>query len=263
MPAYQWDAADYAQASAAQQLWARELIAKLRLQGHEQVLDIGCGDGKVTAEIAAAVPRGGVVGVDSSPAMIALAQASYPTAARPNLAFQLAEAAALPFVEAFEVVFSNATLHWVQDHRPVLAGIRRSLRPGGLALLQMGGRGNAQGILAAVDQVCAEPAWRPYFADMPFPYAFYGPEVYHDWLAEAGLTARRVELIPKDMRHPDRAGLEGWVRTTWLPYTQRVPAGQRPVFVAAVVDAYLTHYPPDAEGAVHVHMTRLEVEASR
>jgi trans-aconitate 2-methyltransferase len=163
MPAYQWNAADYAQASTGQQQWARELIAKLHLQGYERVLDIGCGDGKVTAEIAAGLERGSVVGIDNSPAMIALAQASYPKAQAQwaNLTFQLAEAADLPFSAEFDVVFSNATLHWVLDHVPVLCGIQRCLRPGGMLLLQMGGRGNALGVIAAVEQVCADPAWRP------------------------------------------------------------------------------------------------------
>ena len=263
MPTYQWNAADYARASSEQQQWARELIAKLRLQGHERVLDIGCGDGKVTAEIAASLPQGAVVGVDNSPAMIALAQASYPRSQWASLAFQLADAAALPFAAEFDVVFSNATLHWVLDHVPVLRGIRRSLRPGGTVLLQMGGRGNAQGVIAAVEQVAGAPAWRSYFEGMRFPYGFYGPEEYRPWLAEAGLTARRVEIIPKDMRHAGRAGFEGWFRTTWLPYTQRVPEALRPAYEEQVVTTYLEKNPPDAAGTVHVQMSRLEVEASR
>ena len=263
MTAYEWDAADYAQASSVQQLWARELIAKLRLQGHERVLDIGSGDGKVTAEIAAKLPRGAVVGIDNSPGMIALAEASYPPATWVNLSFVLADAANLPFIAEFDVVFSNATLHWVLDHTPVLRGIRRSLRHGGTLLLQMGGRGNAAGVIAVLDEICSTPAWRPYFAGMPFPYGFYGPEQYHVWLGQASLTARRVELIPKDMRHAGRAGFEGWFRTTGsLAYTRRLPESLRPAFIEQVVAAYLKKNPPDADGTVHVQMMRLEVEAS-
>jgi SAM-dependent methyltransferase len=65
---YQWDAADYASHSGAQQQWARELTARLALSGREDILDIGCGDGKVTAELATLVPEGSVTGVDSSKA---------------------------------------------------------------------------------------------------------------------------------------------------------------------------------------------------
>ena len=65
-----WNAADYAANSAVQQTWARELIAQLNLRGSEHILDVGCGDGKVTAEIARAVPRGAAIGIDASPQMI-------------------------------------------------------------------------------------------------------------------------------------------------------------------------------------------------
>ena len=68
-----WDAHDYVAHSAAQQVWARELIAKLQLRGDEAVLDIGCGDGRATVLIAERLPDGSVLGVDKSPSMIALA----------------------------------------------------------------------------------------------------------------------------------------------------------------------------------------------
>ncbi len=75
-----------------QQTWARELIAKLKLRGDEHILDVGCGDGKVTAEIARAVPRGSVTGVDASPQMIAFAQKTFPAKKFPNLKFQVMDA---------------------------------------------------------------------------------------------------------------------------------------------------------------------------
>jgi trans-aconitate methyltransferase len=66
-PSFTWNAADYHQSSLAQQQWAKELIAQLGLSGNERVLDIGCGDGRVTAEIARNLPGGNVTGLDSSP----------------------------------------------------------------------------------------------------------------------------------------------------------------------------------------------------
>ena len=87
-----WNAADYAANSAAQQIWARELIAQLNLRSDEHVLDVGCGDGKVTAEIARAVPRGSVVGVDASPAMVQFAQKTFPRRWISNLEFHVMDA---------------------------------------------------------------------------------------------------------------------------------------------------------------------------
>jgi trans-aconitate 2-methyltransferase len=263
MPAYKWDAADYAKSSSEQQRWARELIAKLDLNGDERLLDIGCGDGKVTAEIASNLPRGSVVGVDNSENMIALAQSAYPTEAVPNLRFEKQDASSLPFVSEFDVVFSNAALHWVLDHAPVLRGIQRSLRCGGKALLQMGGSGSAADVIATLDELLASNQWRDCFTGFGFPYGFYGPDEYRQWLHEAKLHAVRAELIPKDMVHRDRPAFEDWLRTTWLPYTQRVPEARRAAFTTQLVDKYLEAHPPDANGAVHVKMVRLEVEAIR
>ena len=138
---YQWNAIDYAKSSSIQQQWARELISKLNLKGNEKLLDIGSGDGKVTAEIASYLSNGSVIGIDNSEAMITLAQSKYSTDAFPNLRFQQGDASRLTFENEFDVVFSNATLHWILDQRPVLQGIYKSLKHNGKILLQMGGRG--------------------------------------------------------------------------------------------------------------------------
>ena len=87
-----WNAADYAANSAVQQIWARELIAQLQLRGDEHILDVGCGDGKVTAEMARAVPTGSVTGIDASPEMIRFARKTFPPGKHPNLEFQIMDA---------------------------------------------------------------------------------------------------------------------------------------------------------------------------
>ena len=261
MPPYQWDAQDYEKNSAQQRLWAQELFRKLELSGNEAVLDVGCGDGKVAAEIAASVPAGRVVGIDSSGEMVALAQARFLAADYPNLRFQQEDASRLPFEGEFDVVFSNATLHWLRDHRPALQGMARSLKPGGKILLQMGGEGNAAGVVDAIEELVRQPEWSPYFTSFAFPYGFYGPQEYQGWLLEAGLQPTRLELIPKDMFHPGKAGLTGWLRTTWLPYTQRLPEEKRTTFLDALVDSYTAIHPADDLDNVHVSMVRLEVEA--
>ena len=148
-----WNAADYAANSVVQQTWARELIAKLKLRGHEHVLDVGCGDGKVTAEIARTLAGGSVTGVDASAEMITFARRTFPLKKNPNLNFQICDArkieslagrvvpcaphpaqrTARPVRAAgtFDLVFSNAALHWVDDHQAFLRGAAACLRPGG------------------------------------------------------------------------------------------------------------------------------------
>ncbi len=165
----------------------------------------------------------------------------------------------LAYRSAFEVVFSNAVLHWVPDHPAVLSGIQRALQPGGRALLQMGGRGNAAGMLAVLEELITRDPWPAYFQDFTFPYHFYGPDEYALWLADAGLSPLRLELINKDMIHKGPEGLAGWLRTTWHPFLAQIPATKRNQFLAQWVEDYVNYYPVDKKGMVHVAMVRLEV----
>ena len=263
MSSYTWNAEDYEKNSKAQQRWARELINKLSLTGSEKILDIGCGDGKVTAEIASSVPDGQVVGVDNSISMIELARERYPSKKYPNLSFEVMDARELSFHECFDVVFSNAALHWVKDHWPVVKGAYESLRTGGKILFQMGGKGNAGEILSILDEILSFPRWRPYFEGFEFPYGFLGIDEYEVLLKDAGFTINRVELVPKDMEHDGKSGLKGWIRTTWLPYTERVPDELREEFIEEIATKYLEEVPVTSDGKAHVAMMRIEIEAER
>lgn len=260
---YRWNPEDYARHSAGQEAWARELLAGLKLRQDDAVLDIGCGDGRITAAIADSVPTGRVIGVDLSPDMIGHALEHH---RRPNLSFRQADAQALPFVSEFTAVFSNAALHWIKDHRPVLAGIARALKPGGRCLMQMGGRGsrcNGSGVVAAFEAVAEDAEWRGHFADFKSSYGFHDAESYRRWLEEAGLHAEQVHTLDKDMVHADPKAFCGWLRTAWHPYTSRVPAELRERFIETAAGLYLAGHPPDASGRVHVAMVRLQVEARR
>jgi trans-aconitate methyltransferase len=260
---YRWDAEQYARNSAVQLHWARELIGKLGLTGDERVLDIGCGDGKVTAELARRVPRGEVVGVDSSPAMIEKARSTFPASSVPGLSFAVMDARTLSFENTFDVAFSNAALHWIKGHDDLLRLVARSLKPGGRLLFQMGGRGNGEEIFALAAEIIQRDSWRSFFQGFEFPWAFYGAEEYAQWLGEAGFSVRRAELIPRDMRQKGREGLLGWVRTTWMPYTERLPAQLRERFLEEAADRYLAAHPLSPQGEAVVRMVRLEVEAAK
>jgi len=258
-----WHPEDYAKNSSAQLGWAQEIISRLALGGSEAVLDVGCGDGKITAAIASSLPNGYVVGVDSSAEFIAYASLHYPSARFPSLHFQQMDARNLRCDRQFDVVFSNAALHWVDDHRAFLQGASRHLRNRGRLVVSCGGAGNASEVIATLEDLLASAKWRPYFDGFSFPYYFHAPSAYKPWLAEAGFVTTRCELIDKDMSHDSSAGLAGWIRTTWMPYTQRLPDPIREDFIAELVSRYLHDHPPDSSGHTHVRMVRLEVEATK
>jgi trans-aconitate methyltransferase len=191
--------------------------------------------------------------------MITLAQEFY--AEIKNMFFQQANATDFSYSEEFDVVFSNAVLHWVKDHVAVLENCYRGLRRGGKVLLQMGGKGNAQEFIDVVTDVTRKEKWKNYFKHFIFPFSFYTTQNYETWLKNAGFKSNRIELIHKDMQHTGAEGLAGWFRTSWMPYTGKLPENQREEFIHDVVETYLKTHPVDNAGKTHVTMVRLEVEA--
>ena len=258
-----WNPQDYAAHSAAQLVWARELIAKLGLRGNKQVLDVGCGDGKVTAELACSLPRGSAIGIDVSPQMIRFAKKTFRTGKNHNLAFHVMDARKIRFARQFDVVFSNAALHWVDDHQAVLKGAAAVLRSGGRLVVSCGGKGNAQDVFVALRGVIRFQRWRSFLRKLERPYFFHSPAEYERWLPRFGFEPQIVRLANKDVSFANRDGLVAWLRTTWLPYTQRVPAEQREAFIADVVERFVARHPADKEGRLTVRMVRLEIEAAK
>ncbi len=265
----QWNAQDYAKSSSAQAIWAQELITKLNLSGDEVVLDVGCGDGKVTAEMARSLPKGFVLGIDSSAEMVEFAIAEHIQPAIANLQFACMDARKIDkksfpgklFHFPFHIVFSNAVLHWVDDQPAFLRGANRVLGWGGKLVTSSGGKGCAVDVVRVFEALIQQSTWQPYFTNFQFPYFFYSADEYAAWLPESSFQPVRVDLVPKDMIHAGKEGLASWIRTTWMPYIHRVSESRREELIEEFLQEYLNHHPLDSHGNSHVKMVRLEVEA--
>src|SRR5215471_6249010 len=120
----EWSASAYNHISTLQQVMAEKEIRRLTLVGGERILDVGCGDGKVTAEIADLVPRGSVLGVDPSHNMIDFARGHFGTVRTANLRFEVADARRLTYRAEFDLVVSFNALHWVLEQEDALRCIR-------------------------------------------------------------------------------------------------------------------------------------------
>jgi len=256
-----WNPADYAANSAAQLAWARELITKLKLRGNERILDVGCGDGKITAELARALPSGSIIGLDGSMEMLRFAREHFPAKKFPNVEFVHMDARRIQSSEPFDLIFSNATLHWVDDHPAFLRGAAECLKPGGRLIISCGGKGNAQDVFVALRATLRLKRWRSFFRNLTAAYFFHRPEDYEKWLPRFGFQPTVVRLANKEVQFAGGAGLAAWIRTTWLPYTQRVPVAQREGFITDVVDRFAAKHPLDPAGKLTVRMVRLEIDA--
>ncbi|MCB0876432.1 MAG: methyltransferase domain-containing protein, partial [Solirubrobacterales bacterium] len=148
-----WDASTYDRVSTPQQAWAAAVIDRLGLQGDETVLDAGCGTGRVTALLLARLPRGRVIAVDGSAAMVAEARALLDSE---RVEVRLADLTELELSEPVDAVFSNAVFHWIRDHGRLFRVLAAALRPGGRLEAQCGGSGNVASFYAAVAAVVAD-----------------------------------------------------------------------------------------------------------
>jgi trans-aconitate 2-methyltransferase len=253
-----WDADDYHRHSSAQTDWGREVHGRLSLRGDEHVVDLGCGDGRLTSELATRLPRGSVTGIDSNADMIDFAERHHRAN---NVSFAKADVCRFSLGRRVDLFVSTACLHWVEAHDPVLRCCRAHLDRGGRLFFQMGGRGNCAELLRAAETTAREAGWSRYLEPFTVPWHFRGPEDYETLLPRFGFRPLRSELVAKTMVHDGPDGLRAWLRTTWMPVVSRVPEALQDELVDAIVARHLVARPPDAQGRTRAAMMRLELEA--
>ena len=225
----EWDAETYDAISDAQYDWGMEVLDRLELTGAESVLDAGCGSGKVTAELLKRIPRGRLLAVDGSAAMIAKARERLGE----GQCFLVADLSTLEIEEPVDLIFSTATLHWITDHEQLFAHLRAALRPGGRLVAQCGGEGNVSRHAEAIAAVVALPEFAPHFEGMEQMWNFAGPVETEARLTAAGFEGARCWLEPKPYTPPDP--LRFTMTVTLGPHLARLPEELRQPFAEAIL----------------------------
>jgi trans-aconitate 2-methyltransferase len=229
---HEFDGQKYEQASTHQREWGRKLIEELHLQGTESVLDLGCGDGTLTAQLAEHLPAGEVIGIDASKGMIAVAQPK----ARRNLRFLLMDINDLSLAEEFDVVFSNATLNWVKDHRRLYASISRLLRAGGKVRFNFAGEGNCSRFIKVIREAMSKREFAAHFASFEWPWYMPAVTDYSALVGSSGLRSARVWAENADRFFADEAAMVRWIdQPSLVPFLACVAPELRESFRALVV----------------------------
>lgn len=234
-----WRGADYAQHSSLQAAMADEVLSQLPLRGDEQLLDIGCGDGKLTARIARRLPRGAVLGVDASADMVAYAQQQFGTADWPNLRFEAADARRLDFNARFDRVVSFNALHWVPQQDQALRGICRALKPQGQAHLRLVTRCELTSLEEVAEAVRQEPAWAADFAGFTDPYLRLDASEYAALATGLGLKLLSSHSAIKRWDFGSEQAFFGFCNAGFGAWTHGLPAVRQQAFVEAVMRRYL------------------------
>ena len=182
-----WNATAYHRISNPHMTWGRPVLARLPLAGTERVLDVGSGTGRLTSELADRLPHGCVVAVDRSAPMLSVARESLRRQGG-RCAFVRADAAALPFREAVDAIFSTASFHWVLDHPALFRSLHAALKPGGRLVAQCGGGPNLDRLHARALALMQEDPFAPYYAGWRDPWLFADDVTTAARLREAGFT---------------------------------------------------------------------------
>lgn len=239
-----WSPTDYQHHAAFVPALGATILVRLAPQAGERILDLGCGDGVLTADLVSSGAE--VVAVDASAPMVAAAVAR-------GIAARVMDARALTFTAEFDAVFSNAVLHWIPEADAVLAGVARALTPGGRFVAEFGGHTNVAAIVVALRAVFASHG-----LTFQSPWYYPSPDDYRARLDAAGFIVDDIRLVPRPTPLP--TGMLGWLRTFGVSIFAAVPK----TLVARVEQDVVDLLRPtlcDATGQWTADYVRLQVEA--
>jgi trans-aconitate 2-methyltransferase len=224
-----WDAATYDRVADPMTRWGAGVLDRLPLRGDERVLDAGCGSGRVTELLVERLPRGSVIALDGSPAMIEQARSRLGRFGK-RVEYVVADLGQpLPVAEPVDAILSTATFHWVPDHEAMFRNLAAVLRAGGRLVAQCGGAGN----VASVQRVLAGigDGW---LGDAHFET----PEATSARLMAAGFVDVECWLTDEPTSFEPGAPFEAYLRTVVLgSHLARLPESERDAFVHAVASA--------------------------
>ncbi len=229
---FEFDAGKYRQSASHQTEWGAKLIAELNLRGDERILDLGCGDGIVTAQLAELVPSGKVVGIDSSQNMVAAAQ----SLASRRLSFRLLDINDLDYDAEFDLIFSNAALHWVKDHSRLIRNVGRAMKTKGACRFNFAADGNCSNFFGVVRELIHSPRYAPYFADFEWPWFMPTLEEYETLFVGGLFRECHVWGENADREFADAAAMSAWIdQPSLVPFLANLDGASKQEFRNVVV----------------------------
>lgn len=230
---FEFDGEKYKKSSTHQKEWGNKIIAEFKLKGSESILDLGSGDGALTCQLAELAPRGYVLGIDASQGMIDTAR----KLERQNLKFQKMDINRIAFQEEFDLVFSNATLHWIKDHKVLLANVFDSLKQNGIVRFNFAADGNCSAFFKVVSEVMRLEEYRNCFLNFEWPWYMPAIEEYQELFYQLPFKEARVWGENADRYFPDKDTMAAWIdQPSLVPFLKYIDEEKKKSFRDTVVD---------------------------
>lgn len=257
MQTYEFNGEKYKEASKHQKEWGGKLIAQLDLKGDESILDLGCGDGILTEQLAVLTPRGYVLGVDASDGMIQTAK----KLRRANLEFMRLDMNEMDFVNRFDIIYSNAALHWIKNHERLLNASFTALKPGGRIFWNFAGDGTCTNFFEVIRKKMREDKYTDYFRDFEWPWFMPSKPEYQKLISRAAFSEFEVTEEHVDRYFESADEMIRWLdQPTIVPFLTVVPAGLKERFRSEVIDEML-HKTLQSDGTCFETFSRIKVKA--
>ena len=232
MTTFEFDGEKYKKASTHQKEWGQKLIDSLEFIGGEKILDLGCGDGVITAKLAEKVPNGSVLGIDASEGMITTSRKLH----NKKLKFLMMDINRIDFEEEFDIIFSNATLHWIIDHKQLLQNCYKALVPSGRIRLNFAGDGNCSNFYSVIKKIILSSDYDSFFKDFSWPWYMPPVDDYQNLLKGSKFQQVQVWEENADRYFPDEDAMIKWIdQPAIVPFIRYIPEEKKNVFRQNVI----------------------------
>jgi len=207
MAKYEFDGDKYLKASKHQKEWGRKLISELEITDNDFILDLGCGDGLLTKIISDIAKNGYVLGIDASEGMITKAKEFESD----NLKFQVLDINDINFQNEFDIIISNATLHWVKDHKKLLRNCYKGLKPNGIIRFNFAGDGNCSNFFNVVKNKIKSEDFSKYFAHFEWPWFMPSKEEYQIIVEDSQFSEMKIWKENADRFFQNEKEMTRWI----------------------------------------------------
>ncbi len=255
-----WQADEYHQHSSVQHEAANQLLQRIKFRGDEHILDVGCGDGKITATITVLVPNGTVLGIDISQEMINFARNTFLKDLHSNLLFLIQDAQDVSYFEEFDIIFSSFALQWITDYPSFFKRIFKSLKPDGYLAATIP-LGISEALDKAIDQTVSLQEWKPFFNKFS-RLVMTTEKDFAQLLSAHRFSPIEFTVIIQTAFFQSREHFEKYV-VQWFSYLNPIPKHLKELFFQQVINKYLEIEPILGNGKVRFKFPRLDVIASK